>query len=319
MTMPIENKIPDFRHLPGHNCVTTAIRNIVNHYGFRYQEPMVFGLAEGLGFQFRIIEGLENPYLSGVAPGLLESFCRNLGLTYDVAEFDNDRDAFADLRDHIDRRIPVIVQVDLFHLPYFQSTMHFAGHRLIPVGYSAESIYCADTGFHQIQKCPIDKFTEARKSACPPFSPNRKRVRIDRMAERPFVEEMITKALFNVSHKFLNHQAGCNLLQIADLRDHLGAYKTPKSLHTQIEKAGTGGGLSRKLFADFLDQAAQMYSRAIYDLASSNFSESAGLWSDIAANAKDGSFEGAAEKLERIYDLETRAVQLCSAFEADDL
>ena len=75
---------------------------------------MVFGLAEGLGFQFRMIEGLENPYLSGVAPGLLESFCRNLGLTFDVAEFDNDKDAFADLKDHIDRQIPVIVQVDLF-------------------------------------------------------------------------------------------------------------------------------------------------------------------------------------------------------------
>ena len=77
--------------------------------------------------------------------------------------------------------------------------------------------------------------------------------------------------------------------------------------------------MSRKLFADFLDQAAQMYSRAIYDLASSNFSESAGLWSQIAANAKDGNLDGAAEMLERIYDLETRAIQLCSAFEADDL
>jgi hypothetical protein len=197
--------------------------------------------------------------------------------------------------------------------------MHFAGHRLIPVGYDAESIYCADTGFHQIQVCPIDKFTEARKSAFPPFAPNRKRIRIDRMEERPFVEEMITKALFNVSHKFLNHQNGCNLLQISDLRDHLGAYKSPKSLYTQIEKAGTGGGLSRKLFADFLDQAAQMYSRAIYDLASSNFSESAELWSHIAAHAKDGSLKGAPDDLARIYDLETRAIQLCSAFEADDL
>jgi hypothetical protein len=319
MTMHTENKIQGFRHLPGHNCVTTAIRNIVNYYGFRYPEPMVFGLAEGLGFQFRIINGLENPYLSGVAPGLLESFCRNLGLSFETVEFDSDEAAMADLKDHIDRQVPVIVQVDLFHLPYFHSTTHFAAHRVIPVGYDAENIFCADTGYQQIQECPIDEFIKARRSDYPPHNPSRKRTRIDRMVERPFVEETITKALFNISHKFLNHQPGCNLLEITNLRDHLSAYKTPKVLYTQIEKAGTGGGLSRRLFADFLDQAAQMYSRSIYDLASANFAESASLWTEIAEKAKEGVFDRAADALAKIYDLETRAVQLCSAFEADDL
>jgi hypothetical protein len=319
MTMTEKNEIRNFKHLPGHNCVTTAIRNIINHYGFRYQEPMIFGLAEGLGFQFRLVDGLENPYLSGVAPGLVESFCRNLDLPFDAVEFDSDKDAMADLKDHIDRQIPVMVQVDLFYLPYIQSTMHFAGHRVVPVGYDAENIYLADTGFHQIQECPIDKFVEARKSTYPPFMPNRRRVRIDKIADRPFVEEMITKALFNLSQRFLNHQPGCNLLQIYDLRDHLDAYKNPRMLYTQIEKAGTGGGLSRKLYADFLDQAAQMYSRTIYELASSNFAESAKHWSQIAVRAKEGSFDGAGETLESINDLETRGIQLCSAFEADDL
>lgn len=317
--MRTENYIRDFRHLPGHNCVTTAIRNIINYYGFRYPEPMIFGLAEGLGFQFRIVEGLENPYLSGVAPGLLESFCRNLNLTFDIAEFDSDEAAMADLKDHIDRQIPVIVQVDLFHLPYFHSTMHFAGHRVIPVGYDEKNIFCADTGYQQIQECAIEEFIKARRTSYPPHSPNRKRTRIDRMTERPFVEETITKALYNISQRFLNHQPGCNLLELTNLRSHLNAYKTPKALYTQIEKAGTGGGLSRKLFAEFLDQAAQMYSRAIYDLASSNFAESAALWTGIAEKAKEGIFKGADEAISQIYDLETRGIQLFSAFEADDL
>ncbi len=314
-----QNEIRNFKHLPGHNCVTTAIRNIVNHYGYRYQEPMVFGLAEGLGFQFRSVEGLVNPYLSGVAPGLVDSFCRNLGLEYDVAEFDSDNSAMLDLRDHIDRQVPVMVQVDLFYLPYFQSTMHFAGHRLVPTGYDSDFVYVADTGYQQIQQCPMDKFIEARKSAQPPFTPARKRVRIEKMDERPFAEEMITKALFNVSQRFLNHHQGTNLLQIFDLRDHLRDYNPPKMLYTQIEKAGTGGGLSRKLFSEFLDQASQMYSRSIYDLAASNFSESASLWTQIALEAKNGKLDNAGALLEKIYELESRGIQLCSAFEADDL
>ena len=51
----------------------------------------------------------------------------------------------------------------------------------------------------------------------------------------------------------------------------------------------------------------------------SNFAEAAELWSQIAAKAKEGSFDGAGAMLERINDLETHGIQLCSAFEADDL
>jgi hypothetical protein len=90
-------------------------------------------------------------------------------------------------------------------------------------------------------------------------------------------------------------------------------------LHQQIEKAGTGGGLARRMFADFLDQAGQIYSRPIYELAAALYEESAKLWSRIAADAQAGKLNGAAQRLEEIYKLENRAISIFSSFEDSDI
>lgn len=317
--MTMKTKIENFTHLPGDNCITTAIRNILNFYGYRYREAMIFGLAEGIGFTFRIIEGQDNPYLGGAGSGMLESFCRNLRLDFQVTEFDADEDAWEDLREHIDKQIPIICQVDLKHLPYFKSKTHFAGHRVIPVGYDDDSVYLADTGYRKIRECPISCFSEARKSAYPPFEPRRRRWRIDHVSERPFVEETVTKALYNVYSKFERRDRGYDLEQVFELRDHLGDYKDPAMLYQQIEKAGTGGGLSRRMFAEFLDQSAQAYSRTIYELASGLYEKSANLWSEIATDAKKGILDAAPDKLQEIYDTEKHAIEVFSSYEAEDL
>ena len=294
--MPNRNEIQNFVHLPGNNCITTAIRNILNFNGFRYPESRIYGLAEGLGFVFRRIDGQPDPHLGGTGTSMVDSFCRNLHLSYDVAEFDNDEAAMADLRKHVDKQIPTIVQVDLYYLPYFDSKTHFAGHRVIPVGYDDENIYLSDTGFLKIQSCPIGNFVEARRSDFPPFAHRSRRWRLDKISERPFVDEMITKSLYNVYRKFENHMPGYNLLQIFDLRDHLSDYRDPATLYQQIEKAGTGGGLGRKMFADFLDQAAQIYARSIYELASALYEQSAALWREIAITARAGDMTKIPEK-----------------------
>ena len=317
--MANSNQIQNFVHLPGNNCITTAIRNILNFYGFRYPESRIYGLAEGLGFVFKRIEGQANPYLGGTGSGLVDSFCRNLHLELESREFDSDEAAMADLKAQIDQQVPVIVQVDLLYLPYFDSKTHFAGHRVIPIGYDDANIFVSDTGFLKIQSCPIEKFIEARRSEFPPFKHKRRRWRIERFDERPFIDETITKSLYNVYRKFENHMPGYNLLQISDLRDHLKDYSDPALIYQQIEKAGTGGGLGRKMFADFLDQAAQIYARSIYELASALYEQSAALWREIAINARSGEIDKIPERLEEIYKIESSAIKVFSSFEAEDL
>jgi len=312
-------KIENYKHLPGKNCVTTAIRNILNFYGYRFSEAMIFGLAEGYGFQFEIISALENPYLGGTGHKLLESFCRNVGLTYEIKEFDSDEEALADLREYIDRQIPVILQVDLKYLDYFESKTHFAAHRVVACGYDSKRVHLSDTGFKDIQTCTTEHLIKARSSDYPPFRTGRRRFVIKRPEQKPFIEEMVTKALYNLREKFRRRQSGYDLEKIPELKEHLSNYKDVNQLFVQIEKAGTGGGLSRKLFAAFLDQSFQIYSRAIYERAAELFTQSAQLWREIALAARNANISGAAEKLDRIYRLEHEGIREFSRFEADDV
>jgi hypothetical protein len=317
--MAPSGEINGFTHLPGKNCLTTAIRNILNFYGFRFQESMVFGLAEGLGFQFETVPGLDSPYLGGTGKQLLQNFCANLDLKYELMAWETDQEALDDLREQIDRQIPVIVHVDLYYLPYFKSEMHFAGHRVIPIGYDENLIYLADTGFNKIQECPVDDFARARASAYTPFNPHRRRVSLERPAQKPFIEEHVAKALYNLLSKFKYNAPGYNLGRIQMLKEHLGDYKSPRRLYVQIEKAGTGGGLSRNLFADFLDQAFQIYSRGIYGEASVLYEDSAQLWRQIAVGARNGDLSEAPSLLDEIYEMEQEALHVLTRFEADDL
>lgn len=317
--MPEVNQIEGFRHLPGKNCLTTAIRNILNFYGYRFQEPMVFGLAEGLGFQFEIVPGLDNPFLGGTGKRLLQNFCSNLDLSYDLMAWDSDEEAMIDLREQIDRQIPTIVHVDLYYLPYFESEMHFAGHRVVPVGYDEDNVYLADTGFPDIQTCPLDAFAQARAASYPPYNPFRRRVSLERPTQKPFIEENVAKALYNLLAKFKYNAEGYNLGRIEALKEHLQDYRNMRQLYIQIEKAGTGGGLSRKLFARFLDQAFQIYSRQIYGEAAQAYIESARLWRKIALGARSGDPGEAPSILDRILELERNALTVLSLFEADDL
>lgn len=317
--MALFGKINGFRHLPGKNCLTTAIRNILNFYGFRFQESMVFGLAEGLGFQFETIPGLDSPYLGGTGKQLLQNFCANLDLKYELMAWETDDEAMEDLREQVDRQTPVIMQVDLHYLPYFKSEMHFSGHRVIPVGYDENTIYLADTGFDKIQECAVGDFAKARASAFPPFNPRRRRVTLERPTQKPFIEEHVAKALYNLLSKFKYNAPGYNLGRIQLLKEHLSDYKSPRRLYVQIEKAGTGGGLSRKLFAEFLDQAFQVYSRGIYGEASVIYEDSAQLWRQIAVGARNGDVSEAPSLLDKILQLEQEGLRVLSLFEADDL
>ncbi|MFH2056914.1 MAG: BtrH N-terminal domain-containing protein, partial [bacterium] len=280
---------------------------------------LIFGLCEGLGFQFERHEELASPFVGGTGRRLLQNFCGNLDLQFEILAFDDDDEAEADLLELIDSGVPAIVHVDLFYLPYFGSEMHFSGHRVIPVGYDEVNFYLADTGFPGIQSCPRAALAEARASAYPPYTPRRRRVVLSRPEAKPFVEESITRAVFNNLKKFREQAPGYRLDKLTEFADSLREYQKPRALYVQIEKAGTGGGLCRKLYSQFLDQAFQIYSRGVYEEAGRLFAESAALWRQIAIEARNGRLEEAPQAVQRISELEHRALDVLATFEADDL
>jgi hypothetical protein len=48
--------VPGYRHLPGHHCGSTALRNLLGFHGVELSEEMAFGLGAGASFYYLVLE-----------------------------------------------------------------------------------------------------------------------------------------------------------------------------------------------------------------------------------------------------------------------
>src|ERR1044072_9566095 len=112
------------------HCETTALGVLLRHEGLDLSEPMLFGLGSGLSFIYWDSKSMPFPFLGGrVKPfELTRNLTARLGLTLSVDETNSLRKAWENVAAQIDAGRPVGLQLDSFHLAYFQSKVHFGGH-----------------------------------------------------------------------------------------------------------------------------------------------------------------------------------------------
>jgi hypothetical protein len=57
--------VKNFKHYPGVHCESSALRNVLAYHGFKFSEPMIFGLGEGLGFTYWKSNQMPFPLIGG--------------------------------------------------------------------------------------------------------------------------------------------------------------------------------------------------------------------------------------------------------------
>ena len=72
-----------------------------------------------------------------------------------------------DLLACLDRGLPAIIQSDIYHLPYYQSSTHFPGHLITVWGYDAQRrvFFVTDTERPDVQEVPFENMKAARELA----------------------------------------------------------------------------------------------------------------------------------------------------------
>ncbi|MCG2677779.1 BtrH N-terminal domain-containing protein [bacterium] len=181
--------VSGFTHRVGVHCATTAFRNLFEYEGHRLSEDMCFGLGSGLGFTYWKDKRMPFPFVGGRTRDLEKDLCRNLGIGMNPAPFQGDgvkayetrsrKKAYATLRKLILKNQPVIINVDLYYLPYFWGGQepppgaHFGGHFIVVAGIDEEKgvAYVADTNFSGLQEIKLSDLEEARDSKHKPFPP----------------------------------------------------------------------------------------------------------------------------------------------------
>ncbi|RVX45480.1 butirosin biosynthesis protein H-like [Nonomuraea polychroma] len=292
------------------HCETTALGVLLRHEGLDLSEPMLFGLGAGLSFIYWDAKSMEFPFLGGrVKPfELTRNLANRLGLNLLVEETASPRKAWENVSARIDAGRPVGLQLDCYHLDYFQSKVHFGGHVVAMYGYDEHHAYLVDTA-QQGGAVRTSRTTLAMARAeRGPMTARNRSFSITLPAHPPSWQSRIIPAIKACADAFLT-------APIANL-GHRGIEKAARQvpkwlLRTEqperdlpqaallMEKAGTGGALFRALYRDFLGECTGLIDDDDLRTGHRLYAEAAALWTDVATLIAKAGERGDAAYLEQ--------------------
>ena len=305
MLTPIEG----FKHFETDHCVTGSMRHIYAFHGHDLSEDLLLGLGEGVGFAYFRFRG-QPPFLGGRAqpkPSMEEIAAHRTGVGLKARKSSSDPTAEKALVDRLESGTPVMLQVDMGFLPYFDfggREYHFGGHVVVVCGLDRASgeVLIADRekGLHPV---PLAALAAARGSRFRPFPPGRKWWDFDfadfappskreiLLAIRNQASLMLSPPIANLGVKGIRKAAG----EVARWDSLLAAEELRGALFNiwifASAAGGTGGGMFRRMFSRFLGEAAEQTGRARLTQSGAEFGSIADAWDAIAVLSRQAADE----------------------------
>jgi len=285
--------VNNFEHKVGHHCESSSMRDLFEFHGFPMSEAMAFGLDATMGFSFwdttstiSFIPDSSIPFFLGGKQGSIKPnslACRLLGITLRKQSFTSADKAWDESKKMLDQDKPLILQIDLGFLPYFEEEgdIHFGGHAITLGGYDEEKglAFVGDSQFEGFQEVPIEELKKGRSSEYGPkfMRPNNTQYSMMRrpdgkrpplaagvkLAIKEVVNNMLRPSVNNIGIQGLKQFAN----SIPNWKEKLkGTTKDPQGkevatarimfelLHGYIETWGTGGASFRNLYKGFLEE-----------------------------------------------------------------
>jgi Butirosin biosynthesis protein H, N-terminal/Domain of unknown function (DUF4872) len=287
--------VPRYRHIPGHHCGSTALRNLLAHHGVEISEEMAFGLGAGACFYYVAIEGASpTRWFNGRVARLEENFRDLTGAALEMRTFEpGDGGAWEAARAAVDAGHPALLLTDLYYLDHYGSSAHFPGHAVVLAGYDAEHAHLSDTGFEELQRTRLDNLDRARHSDHPAYPLRGHMFTVAGEVDPRLLEEAIPDAIARAAKEMLEPTLGrfAGLPAIERLAAEAGSW--PQATedwqwcarfgYQVIERRGTGGGAFRLIYSRFLEEAGNP--------AAHLAAEAAVRWTELA-----GAFRAASEE-----------------------
>ncbi len=271
----MNKQVAGFIHRTGVHCESSALRDIFEFHGFKFSEPMIFGLGSGLGFVYWHSKQMPYPFVGGRARDLDKTLCTNLGVSVKVNRTSSKTRAHEALKALTNKNIPVVIHVDMPYLKYLglPERAHFGAHTVVVTGLDEDKglAYIADTMFKDLQTATLKELEQARSSTFKPFPPENKWFTFEfptkltpvevaiRNAITKTTKSMLYPSIKNLGVKGINHFA-------SEIVKWPKLFPPENALFRQLyevdyimmEEDGTGGGLFRYLYSRFLKEAGEL-------------------------------------------------------------
>ncbi len=291
--MANKHMVKDFVHRVGHHCESSSMRDVFEFYEFPMSEAMAFGLDATMGFGFfdttnsvSFIPESDIPFFLGGKQGTIvpnSLACRLLGITLRKQSFTSADKAWEESKKLIDQNVPLILEIDLGFLPYFEreGEVHFGGHAITLAGYDEENgiAYVGDTEHDGFQEVTIKQLKKGRSSEYGPkfMRPNNAQFSMKRRPDgkHPPLAASVKVAIQKVVNNMLRPSVNSSGIQGLKLfassiprwdEKLIGETKDPEGnsisrsrlmfelMYGYIETWGTGGASFRNLYNSFLKE-----------------------------------------------------------------
>jgi len=297
--IPMVKLVNNFVHRPGVHCESSSLRDIFEFYGFKFSEPMIFGLGCGLGFVYWHSKQMPYPLGGGRGRDLYKKLCFNLGVSVKVNRTSSKTRAYGTLKDLVNENIPVMIHVDMPYLKYLglPEQAHFGAHVIVIAGIDEEKgiVYIADTMYEGLQTATLKELEEARSSTFKPFPPESRWFTFKFPERLTQVEVAIKKAVVqiaksmlyppikNLGVKGINHFASEIVKWPKLFPPENAAFRQLYEVnYVMMEEDGTGGGLFRYLYSRFLKEAGEILNNEKLTDIGQRYHEIGEKWTTIA-------------------------------------
>lgn len=293
--------ISNYHHRVGSHCGSTLMSNILNCYGYNYNEDICFGLGAGLGFLYRKSWNPPLYMVLGRGHDIEDKVSQHLGFFASTNITLDNETAWNDVKEEIDRNHPVLVDVDASVLTYIKSKFNlfdyvrYGGHRVCVVGYDDEkhTVLLSDYAWSEIQEISLCEFIEARSSEIGEFPSKNLNFRFYFPEKLVSLEEAIIKGIGSNVHTMMyptTRQTGLMGMEkftrqvtywtIENTEQHVmkNAYIT----YMMLEKVGTGGGNFRRIYSRFMNEAGKRLKDEWFFGMAERYWELAEMWSQIS-------------------------------------
>ncbi|HEU5217658.1 MAG TPA: DUF4872 domain-containing protein [Gemmatimonadales bacterium] len=301
---------PKYRHFPGSIAATTALRDLLAHAGVRaphtgqpFSEAMVFGLAGGIGAGMFAFHYAKANFSSFFVAGRhmwqdhlawAQAAVERLGLTAVVKESSGVKPAEKQLRELLTGGRPVLAWLDASALPISGGM------------YSVTSVHSIDDAagtallgdlVAELVPVPLPELAVARGRT---KKDKNRLLALEPAGKTPRLEQLVRGGIAACAGALTKGRMKNFTLQaFATWSDRLDGSKAPdawekifppgallytglKSITEFVEYYGTGGGLCRPMFADFLDEAATALQDRDLAALSARYAELGRGWSELA-------------------------------------
>jgi hypothetical protein len=290
----------DFQHNLAAHCENGVTSNLLNFYGIKLSEPMIFGIGSGYFFSHMPFYKLNGIAVTSfrVWPGLIfKRVTRRLGISVRRFKFRDPEKAMKELDKLLEKGVPTGMLVGVFLLPYFpkEYRFHFNAHNITVFGKEGDRYFVSDPIMENVETLSYEELKKVR-FAKGTYPPSGRMYCIARVPEEVNIKPAIIKGIRKTAKDMLTIPIpmfgidGIRFLAKKMRKWPLKMGQKSAALNLgqvirMLEEIGTGGAGFRFIYAAFLQECAEILQKPWLNDLSGEMTGIGDKWREFAVMA----------------------------------